>query len=116
MSRGLKVGLIAGGIVLVLLMVLPPVLGAVFGGYGGWARGGWSMMGPGMMGGFGFFPFMVLGPVVFWGLVIWGIVVLVRHYSRTSVSAGSALEILKQRYAKGEISKEEFDARKKDLA
>ena len=115
MSKELKIGLIVGGVILALLVILPPVLGWAFGGYSGWSGGGWGMMGPGMMGGFGFFPFMILGPVVFWGLIIWGIVELVRHYSRPSASAGSPLEILKQRYARGEITKEEFEARKKDL-
>jgi uncharacterized membrane protein len=33
-----------------------------------------------------------------------------------SESAQSALEILKKRYAKGEITKEEFDRMKKDVA
>jgi putative membrane protein len=33
-----------------------------------------------------------------------------------SESAESALEILKKRYAKGEITKEEFDRMKKDIA
>jgi len=53
----------------------------------------------------------------FWGLIIGGIVFLVRI---TSPSSGrepsqSALEILKQRYAKGEIGKEEFEAKRREL-
>lgn len=81
------------------------MMGPWFGwGYGGW--GGWLML---------------IGMVIFWGLIIWGIVALVR---RTSAPGGwgsehqhseSAVEILKKRYAKGEIGKEEFEEKKKTL-
>lgn len=65
--------------------------------------------------------------VVFWGLVIWAIVALVRGGSGNSHGCGhdhtdaahgkdkSPLEILKERYAKGEIDKKEFEEKKKDL-
>ena len=78
------------------------------------------MMGPGMMGGFGWMWLMPIFFIIFWGLVIWGIVALVRgrNGSRGSDSskADSALEILKKRYARGEINKEEYEEKKKDLA
>jgi uncharacterized membrane protein len=35
---------------------------------------------------------------------------------RDSRATDSALDILRQRYARGDISKEEFEAKKKDLA
>lgn len=57
--------------------------------------------------------------IVFWGLVIWLVVVLVRrssrHSYRMSERSDSALEILKRRYASGEINKQEFEEKKKDL-
>ena len=59
--------------------------------------------------------------VVFWILVVVGIVFLVRGFwSRSSTggpgeSTESALDILKGRYAKGEIGKSEFEEKKKDL-
>lgn len=68
-------------------------------------------------GGFGFgWIFMLL----FWGLVIWVIFALIRGFSgHGNCGHGQgekkALDILKERYAKGEIGKEEFDAKKKDL-
>ena len=36
--------------------------------------------------------------------------------SETTLESESALEILKKRYAKGEITNEEFDRMKKDIA
>lgn len=75
--------------------------------------------GYGFMGGFGFF-FMIL----FWGLVIWAIIALVQSVSRNNaqsaggssgVQADTALETLRKRYAKGEITKEQFEQMKKDI-
>jgi putative membrane protein len=61
---------------------------------------------------------MMLGMLFFWILVIFGIVVGVRWLlgQRRETEENSALEILRQRYARGEIKKEEFEARKKDLS
>ncbi|MBI4284424.1 MAG: SHOCT domain-containing protein [Chloroflexi bacterium] len=78
------------------------------------------MMGPGIMGGFGWAGgLMGIGMIVFWGLIIWGIVILIRAVSGQpggdSSRGESALEILKRRYARGEITKEEYEDKKKDL-
>ena len=59
--------------------------------------------------------------VVFWGLVIFGIVALVRYLGSGNVPAGSAgagtpLEILRRRYAAGELTKEQFEQMKRDVA
>jgi len=59
--------------------------------------------------------------LVFWGLVITGIVLLIRWLvgagggSGLGQSPDRALEILRERYARGEINKEEFEARRRDL-
>ena len=59
---------------------------------------------------------MMLVMLVFWGLVITGIVLGIRWLIRQGrAESDSALEILRQRYARGEINKEEFDARRRDL-
>ena len=60
---------------------------------------------------------MMVIMLVFWGLVIAGMVVGLRWllgYGRP-VGRDAALEILRQRYARGEIDKQEFEARKRDL-
>ena len=85
-------------------------------GYGGWG------MGPGMMGGWGMGWIGTIFMIVFWVLVILGLVFLIKWLIQTTkgekdvVHAGSrALDILNERYAKGEIDKEEFEQVKKDI-
>ena len=112
--------LVIGGVILALVFVLPSLLGWAFGWGGNWPAGGWSM-GPWMMWGGGWWWFMPIFMILFWGLVIWGVVALVQGLSRSGRSDGvsgqqdSALEILKRRYARGEISKEEYEEKKRDL-
>ena len=56
--------------------------------------------------------------VLFWVLVILGIVYLVRVIAgkeKRGPSEESPLDILKKRYARGEISKDEYDRMKDDL-
>lgn len=62
-------------------------------------------------------PFMLL----FWVLVIVAIVVLVKWIAGQSSSGRdlrgkTALEILQERYACGEIDREEYEQKKRDLA
>ena len=68
----------------------------------------WGMWGIGMM-------VMML---IFWGVVIVGMVLAIRwlvSQGKESRSADPALDILRQRYARGELDKEEFEAKKRDL-
>jgi putative membrane protein len=56
--------------------------------------------------------------VVSWILVILGIVYLVKSFAggrKGAVKEETALDILKRRYARGELSKEEFERMKEDL-
>ena len=116
MSQNMKTALIIGGIIVVVLIVLPLVFGLIWGGQ----YGGWGMMGPGMMGGFGWMAIMPVLWIVALGLVIWAVVAAVRGSSESKSSdsskADSALEVLKRRYARGEINKEEYEGKKIDLA
>lgn len=77
-------------------------------------------MGPGMMGwGYGMGVLGGLMMLVFWVLVIIGLVYLIRWLARSSGHGEkreeTALDLLKKRYASGEISKQEFEEKKKDL-
>ena len=68
-------------------------------GMGLWG-GGWIMM------------------IFWWILIIGGIIVLVNWLKKSSGGSPqneTPLEILKKRYARGEISKDEFDRMKKDI-
>ncbi len=69
--------------------------------------GGWMpMMGLGML-------FLVL----FWVFVIAGVMYLVKWLMGQGITGrpDSSLEILKKRYARGEISKQEFEDMRRDL-
>lgn len=68
-----------------------------------------------MWGAWGVFAMLMM--FLFWGLIIVGIVVAIRWLARAGGEArpDTALDILRQRYARGEIGKEEFDAKKRDL-
>ncbi len=77
------------------------------------------MWGPGWwQSGYGLFGMLYM--LLFWILIIAGAVLLIRWLMDQTRSTGSgcheaALDILKKRYAKGEIAKEQFEAIKWDL-
>ena len=55
--------------------------------------------------------------IVFWGgviaLIVWGIIKLTKRSESTTTQ--NALDIAKERYAKGEITREQFEHIKKDI-
>lgn len=76
-------------------------------GFGGWGWG-WGM---------GFGPLLML---LFWVLVIVGVVALFRSLqsgpqSGSRPRAKTAAEIVQERYARGEINREEFEQKMRDL-
>src|SRR3990167_8977582 len=75
---------------------------------GSFGMGGYGMMGFGM--GFGFI-FMLL----FLGIIIWLIVTLINSAQSNKKDDSDPLTILKKRFAKGEITKKQFEKMKKEL-
>lgn len=72
--------------------------------YGPFAYGGWSWLGFGLHGAL---------MVVIWALVIWAIIALVRATTRGTASptppaSDNALALLRERYARGELTDEQF--------
>ncbi len=75
-----------------------------------WDNGDWWQYGMG-------YGFHWLFMIVFWALVIWGAVALFRTAARGSARThpNSALDILEERYARGELGLEEFENMRKVL-
>jgi len=60
----------------------------------------------------------IIWMIVFWGAIIWLIVWSIKRLSqsgRTNDSSKTPYEILKERYARGEITREQFEQMKKDM-
>jgi putative membrane protein len=78
-----------------------------------WGTEGW---------GWGWWGMGIIHGLLWWAILILGIIVLVRLLGRDSGRAAgappaeTALDVLKKRYARGEIGKQEFEEKKRDLA
>jgi putative membrane protein len=77
----------------------------------------WGMHGDDV--GAGWMALMMIVMVLFWGAVIVGIVWLVRGTvpgrATPSATPESALQILERRFAEGEVSQEDYEARRRVL-
>ncbi len=69
----------------------------------GWDVGWWWLL-------------MPMGMIIFWGSIIALIIWAIRQSSEGRGGGGNAVEIARGRYARGEISREEFDQIRRDLA
>jgi len=86
----------------------------------GWGNQGYGMWG---MGGFG----MMIMMIFFWAIIIIGAILIIRYFTSGHVGMASSqstgqitrerdpLEILRERYANGEIETNEFEERKRTL-
>jgi putative membrane protein len=55
--------------------------------------------------------------MIFWVVLIVGVVLFIRRWLRVSpAGSDAAAEILRTRYARGELSREEFEQMRRDLA
>ena len=121
MSTNLKIGLIAGGILLAILVVMPLFAGI----FTGWEACRTEMfehgmVGPWTMAGLGGWSMMGIIWLVIIGLIVWLVISFTRSNSRSATSSHAegdfkALEILKTRYARGEIDKAEYEEKLKGL-
>jgi putative membrane protein len=78
---------------------------------------GWGMHTmPWMWGAWGIGMMVVM--LAFWGVIIVGIVLGIRWLLSVGRETKSdpALEVLRQRYARGDIDRDEFEAKKRDLS
>ena len=104
-------GLMRSMVVLASPATVPAAAWAQDRPWDGWGMhpmwGAWGLWGIGMM--------VVM--FVFWGLVIAGLVLGIRWLVTQGRDSRSdrALAILRERYARGEINKEEFEAKRRDL-
>jgi putative membrane protein len=118
-----QVGVFSVAVVLVFAFGLLLVGGLWGGGYGamwpGVTDGYFGGMMDGYGGGFSGWPFMLLMclvPFGFLAVLVVGVVWLVQAKGRSDgAESDTALEIASMRYAKGEITKEEFDQMKEAL-
>lgn len=120
LRRGIFALLILG---LALLFLIPIVAMSLWMAFqGSWMMGS-GLMGPGMMGwrsgGYGvrWVP-MLAGPVlilVFIGLIVFGAYYLLAGHGIAEPRRDRSLEILRERFAKGEISEEQFRKMREEL-
>ena len=66
--------------------------------------------------GWGWLGLGILHMVVFWGLVILAFAALLKWLGGGTLDGSRAIDILKARYARGELTREQFEQLKRELA
>lgn len=114
MDKTTRSVVVIGGVLLVATVVLSTVTGGMMMSH---MRGFGAPQGGGWMWGFG----MGLGGLMmllFWGALIAGIVLLARSINGGGADAPwetTSLDVLKRRYAAGEITREQYEQMRRDI-
>ncbi len=113
-GRGVERIVLVVAVVIVVLFIVGGF--SMMAGYWGGGYGWGGMMGRGMMGqsGMGYGRWIV-GGLIFLIILAAGLYLILSSGETREAHANRALEILKERYAKGEITDEEFKRMKKEL-
>jgi putative membrane protein len=115
--------LLAVGLFVVVALSLSALMGGMMGpGFAGSEQAGQGPFGPGMMRGHGWMWGLGMGfgglvMVAFWGVVIVGVILLIRSVggAQGGLWHETPLNLLKRRYATGQITREQYEQMRKDL-
>ena len=91
-----------------ILVLAAVALLFLFGSFGMGGYGWWGF-------GIGFWFLCILFFLLFWGFIIWLIVILTAASKYDKNGSSDSLTILKRRYAKGGITKKQFERMKKEI-
>ena len=115
--------LLAVGLFVVVALSLSALMGGMMGpDFAGSDQTGRGPFGPGMMRGHGWMWGLGMGfgglvMVAFWGVVIVGVILLIRSVggAQGGLWHETPLNLLKRRYATGQITREQYEQMRKDL-
>ena len=115
--------LLAVGLFVVVALSLSALMGGMMGpGFAGSGQTGQGPFGPGMMRGHGWMWGLGMGfgglvMVAFWGVVIVGVILLIRSVggAQGGLWHETPLNLIKRRYAAGQITREQYEQMRKDL-
>ena len=115
--------LLAVGLFVVVALSLSALMGGMMGpGFAGSDQTGQGPFGSGMMRGHGWMWGLGMGfgglvMLAFWGVVIIGVILLVRSVggAQGGLWHETPLNLLKRRYAAGQITREQYEQMRKDL-
>ena len=114
--------LLAVGLFVVVALSLSALMGGMMGPGFASDQTGQGPFGPGMMRGHGWMWGLGMGfgglvMLAFWGVVIVGVILLVRSVSgaQGGLWHETPLNLLKRRYAAGQITREQYEQMRKDL-